>query len=90
MVNEAHPIIKEYCSFLAVQMGIQLSEVSVDEDWNTFCQDAYQLNLSSGSKKVSIVVYKPDLDNLLESTICKGLELKIQEGLSRLQLLLEP
>jgi hypothetical protein len=90
MINEAHPIIKEYCSFLAIQMGIHSLEISMDDELNAVCRDAYELKLASGNKKINIVVFKDDIEILHEGTFCKRLELKIRAALSRLKIMSEP
>jgi hypothetical protein len=83
-------MIHTYASDVATQMGIQLSQVAVIEDWSVFCQDAYLLNLSSCNQLVSIVVYKHDLDNLHNAPCRERLDDKLRSALSRLQLLIEP
>jgi hypothetical protein len=83
-------MIQEYIEDIAVQMGIRLSSVSVEEEWNTFCQDAYLVNLVSEGYQVDIVVYKPDLDNLKTGSCCDMLTERFKSALSRLQLLLAP
>lgn len=83
-------MIQSYASDLATQMGIQLSQVSVMEDWSVFCQDAYLVKLAARDQLVSIVVYKHDLDNLRHSPGRERVDDKIRSALSRLQILLEP
>lgn len=83
-------MVQEYIQDIALQMGIRLTSVSVEEEWNTFCQDAYLVNLVAEGHQVDIVVYKPDLDTLKSGTCCGRLEEKLRSGLSRLQLQLAP
>jgi hypothetical protein len=90
MVNEAPYIIKEYCSDIAIQMGIQLTGITVEENWTAFCPDAYLLKLRSDSQLISLVVYRPELDNLLVGSCNEKLEIMIRSALSHLQLMLEP
>ena len=83
-------MIKEFVSDLAAQMGMQLFQVTVDCGSNAFCTDACVLDIESGGRLASVLVYKADLDALSNGFHCEGLEIKIRSALSRLQMMLEP
>lgn len=78
-----------FVSNLALQMGINLSTLSVVEGRRVGCNDVHLLNLASGSQKVSTLVHQSELDTLLEESYCERLETKIRTALSRLQVMVE-
>lgn len=83
-------MIKKYVSDLAMQMGVELTKVSVIEGQEVGCLDSYLVHLFCKGQKVSLLVYKPELDNLQNDITSDRLDLKTLHALSRLKMLLEP
>jgi hypothetical protein len=74
--------IEDYAADLAKQMGVKLSKVSVET--SSDCNDASLLLLESGRKRVSVLVYRSDLDELKRRKRCERLKDKITVALERL------
>lgn len=70
-------MIDKYADDLARQMGVKLSKVSVEAIAD--CIDASLLNLASGRKQASVLVYQADLVELKRRKRCDRLNLKIRD-----------
>lgn len=82
-------MIKEYVSDIALQMGITISRIALAESNSLGCVDAQLLNISSQGHIVGTIVYKADLEKLIEEVDCDRLEVRIRSALSRLKILLD-
>jgi len=78
-------LIQKYVYDIAAQMKIQLSQVSVIEGRNVGCLDVHLLNITSGGRLVSVLVYQSELDKLQIGESCERLESRIRSALSGLQ-----
>jgi hypothetical protein len=83
-------MIEEYVTDLAKQMGISLSRVSTVEGSKVGCLDMHLLNMSSKGKTVSALIFKSELDELVNGKQDDRLELKVRSALGRLILSIEP
>ena len=83
-------MIQKYVGDIAAQMKIQLSQVSVVEGRKVGCLDVHLLNITSGGRLVSVLVYQSELDKLQIGERCDKLESRIRSALSGLQVLPEP
>lgn len=83
-------MIQRYVYDLAVQMGIQVSLVTVVDGRHAGCLDVYLLHVAAGGQRVSALVYQFELDDLKRGESCERLEVKIRTALAQLQVLLEP
>lgn len=82
-------MIREYVTDLAVQKGIELSEVRLVEGRTVGCLDVHLLHLVTDSHKDSVLVYQSELDALQHGSCTQRLHTKLDTALSRLQKLLE-
>lgn len=82
-------MIKSYIHDLALQAGVQLSDVSVNDGRAVGVSDAYLVHLSSNGQRVSTLVYEDDLDSLRKGLHTERMALRIRNALSRLKLLME-
>ena len=82
-------MIDKYVSKLAIQMGMNLSKVSLVDGKPLGCRDVSLLNMSSRERLVSALIFKDDLENLEKGDCCDRLEGRIRSALSRLQMMLE-
>jgi len=83
-------LIQKYVQDIAAQMKIQVSQVSIIEGRNVGCLDVHLLNVTSGDRLVSVLVYQSELDKLQIGANCERLESRIRSALSGLQALSEP
>jgi len=82
-------MVKEYVAKLAVQLGIQLSSVSVIEGRKLGCNDAHLLQLIADGNLINLLVYQSELDELQSNFVGDRLEQRIRTALLRMQYLLE-
>ena len=82
-------MIREHVSDLALQMGIELTKVSVIDGHTAGCSDVHLLHLSSGGHMVSALAYQSELENLANGNDYRHLSVKIRSALSRLRTMLE-
>jgi hypothetical protein len=78
-------LIQEYVRDIAAQMKIQVSKVSVVEGRKVGCLDVHLLNVTSGDRLVSVLVYQSELDKLQIGERCERLESRIRTALSGFQ-----
>ena len=78
-------MIEKYVSDIAIQMGIELSEVSLTDGSMLGCKDVHLLDIASEDSLVSTLVFHTDLTNLRYGYDCARLEIKVRKALSRLQ-----
>ena len=83
-------MIQKYVIDIAAQIKIQVSQVSIIEGRNVGCLDVHLLNVTSGDRLVSVLVYQSELDKLQLGERCERLESRIRSALSGLQPLPEP
>lgn len=83
-------MIETFARDIALQMGIQLSRVSIVEGRVVGCLDVHLLNLAAKGQMVSALVYQAELDDLQNGLSSDRLELKIRATLSRLNMMMEP
>ena len=79
-------MVREYATDLAAQIGIRLSDVSVDESQWVGHDDVHILHLIADNHRVSVLIYKSELDELQKYSCCDPLKYKIRSALSRLRL----
>jgi len=82
-------MVKEYVAKLAVQLGIQLSSVSVIEGRKLGCNDAHLLQLIADGNLINLLLYQSELDELQSNFVGDRLEQRIRTALLRMQYLLE-
>ena len=82
-------MVNEYVAKLAVQLGIQLSSVSVIEGRKLGCNDAHLLQLIADGNLINLLVYQSELDELQSNFVGDRLEQRIRTALLRMQYLLE-
>jgi len=87
--GEKHPHIKKFVTDLAAQMDINLSQITLIDGETLGCHDAHLLHMYSDGFSVNALVFRVDLENTMERSICSRLEVRIRASLSRLQLMLE-
>lgn len=90
MISDSHTMLKEYVAYIAAPRRIPISKISVTEGRDVGCVDTHLLNITVKDQIVSVLVYKSDLDRLLDGLSCDRLEFKIRAALSRVSLLQEP
>jgi hypothetical protein len=89
MATGGQDMIEEYAANLAAQMGIELSRVTVVEGKLVGCRDSHLLQLVSGGRTESALIYQLDLENLQHGINKIRLETRLKAALSRLQRSLE-
>ena len=77
-------MIQEYVHDIAVQMKIQLSQLSLVEARDVGCLDVHLLILSSDGHQQSALVYQSELEKIGTGACCERLELRIRAALSDL------
>ena len=77
-------MIQEYVHDIAVQMKIQLSQLSLVEARDVGCLDVHLLQLSSDGHQQSALVYQSELEKIQTGACCERLELRIRAALSGL------
>ncbi len=82
-------MIKKYVSNIAVQIGLELSKISLVDGQTLGCRDTHLLSMSIKERIVSTIIYQSDLENLVKGIGCDRLEIRIRMALSRLQLLVD-
>jgi len=82
-------MVNEYVAKLAVQLGIQLSSVSVIEGRKLGCNDAHLVQLIADGNLINLLVYQSELDELQSNFVGDRLEQRIRTALLRMQYLLE-
>ena len=78
-------MIEDFVSAIAVQMGMNLPEVSLVDGHHLGCRDVHLLNVSSKGHVVSTLIFQSDLDNLKSGAGCERLKDLVSTSLSRLQ-----
>ena len=78
-------MIQNLATEIAMQMGIQLSEISFIDGLTVGCLDTYLLDLTSTHKSASTLVFQSELDDLQKNFHREHLEVKIRGTLARLQ-----
>jgi len=77
-------MIQDYVQDIAVQMKIQLSQLSLVEGRNVGCLDVHLLKLSSNGHQQRALVYQSELDKIQTGECCERLESRIRSALSRM------
>lgn len=83
-------MVEKYVSDLASKMGVKLSKVHLVEGKTVGCFDAHTLMMASRGCNVGTIIYQINLDNIEKGVVCDQLELRINQALERLRLMLEP
>lgn len=83
-------MIREYIHKIAVQMGVELSKVTIVNGNGIGCRDVHLLHLAAKEHLVSALLFQSELDDLNNGLPCDKLEKKITEALFRLKLFVEP
>jgi len=83
-------MINAFVNDVAMQMGINLSEISLVEGNKIACSDAHLLHMTSDGHTVSAIIYFPEVEDVLRGLPCDPLELRIMSAMSRLKLMIEP
>jgi hypothetical protein len=82
-------MIEAYASDLATQMGIRLSQVTLVDGEELGGHDAHLLHLSAEGISVNALVFRADIENLVNGNGSDSLEVRLRASLSRLQMLLD-
>jgi len=77
-------MIEEYATNLATQMGIALSRITVIDGKLLGCRDSHLLQLHSGGRTESALVYQLDLEDLHRGISKTRLEARLKAALLRL------
>ena len=77
-------MIQYYVQDIAVQMKIQLSQLSLVEGRNVGCLDVHLLKFSSNGHQQNALVYQSELDKIQTGECCERLESRIRSALSRM------
>ncbi len=83
-------MVKVFAEDVAMQMGIELSQVTVVKGRSVDRLDTYLLHLVSGNHEANTVMYQSEFDDLIDGQDYDRMELKLRFALSRLELLLRP
>lgn len=83
-------MVKVFAEDVAMQMGIELSQVTVVKGRSVDSLDTYLLRLVSGNREANTVMYQSEFDDLIDGQDYDRMELKLRFALSRLELLLRP
>ncbi|MDD2898384.1 MAG: hypothetical protein PHI31_06690 [Desulfuromonadaceae bacterium] len=83
-------MIQSFASDIALQMGIQLSKISLTDGQPLGCLDTFLLDMTSNGKTVGAMIFKADLEKLKIGIGRDFLEVRIRSTLMRLQRLNQP
>lgn len=78
-------MIEAYIHSIALQMGVELSKVSLKESTFLGCRDTHSLMLSSKDCSFSTIIPHADLEQLNKGSKCDRLEAEVRQTLLRLQ-----
>ena len=87
--RELNPVIKEYVSAIAVQMGLEISKASFIGGLQAACVD-YRLEIASKSHLVSTLINKLELEIIESGSMSGYLEHKVVSALEQLKRLQNP
>lgn len=78
-------MIERYISEAALQMELEVSDVTLVDGMSLGCTDIDLVNISTRGREVGALVFQSDLGLLAQGVVCDRLEFGVRFALSRLQ-----
>lgn len=78
-------MIEQYVFDVALQMEIELSNISLVDGLSLGCNDISLVNMSSEGREVGALIFQSDVETLAKGVVAERLEFGVMLALSRLQ-----